>query len=62
MQAFMLNRKLTSHGLISKKVVVVYGFSFFISNYVENPPQNENKLIKTEIEFCTQTFWKIRQR
>ena len=32
------------------------GFSFFISNYVENPPQNENKLIKTELEFCDQTF------
>ena len=35
---------------------------FFISNYVENPHQNENKLFKTETQLCTQAQWKIRQK
>ena len=36
-------------------------FLFFRTNYIENPHQNENKLIKTEVELCTHTWWKFSQ-
>ena len=34
---------------------------FFISNYIESSYKKENKVIKIEIELCTQTSQKLKQ-